>query len=962
MIPADGPALGRLTVQRPEGERTEHDLAGDVAPLGRAEDNAVVLPDLAVSRHHAQIARRDGAVVIVDLGSLNGTVVNGVRLAARQPFALRDGDRIEIGPFSLLYTAAGEAAAPEEEAPFRTTRLLPAASPTPDETAALPLPSGTMALPTAAAPQLLVWSGGRSAVFPLEGSVITIGRAEDNTIVIADPTVSRRHAEIRRTPAGWMLVDLGSGNGIYVHGQRIAEKLLRNNDSVRIGETVQLVFLAPQEEPPPARRDELPAVEVGSRGVITIGRDRANDLILSHPQVSRFHAKLERRGEQLVLIDLGSTNGTFLNGAPITEKALKEGDTIQIGPYTLTLADGTLAPVTAERGIRIDAVGLTRTVGRGVTILQPVTLTIKPREFVAIVGASGTGKSTLLDALCGFRPATAGRVFYNGIDLYQSYDAFRTSIGYVPQEDIIHRDLPLRRALRYAAELRLPRDTTPAEREGRIDEVLDDLGLTDRQTTPIARLSGGQRKRVSVAVELLTKPSLLFLDEPTSGLDPATETRMMRLLRELADQGRTLVLVTHATQNILLCDKVIFLAKGGYLAFLGTPQEALDFFGVQDFVDIYDVLEKEPAPGQYAERFRASPYFLRHLAEVAALDPEGVTGTARRRPPPSDHGISRFRQFSILLRRSLDLLWMNKRALAILLLQAPVIALLIGMVYGRAVFSERPLLLPPEQLVAARLPPPLSPVDWPRNCGLSDDEIAALPAALRSDDLKQPCGNAHNGMNVLFLLTVVSIWLGVSNAAKEIVKELPVYRRERMVSLKIAPYLAAKLALLVLITVVQAALLVGIVAALIPLPLSSLEARAGFFAAVLLTFFAATCLGLGVSALVSTNDEAGNLVPILLLPQIIFAGAIFPVREMGELARLIAAATLSKWSWEALGAIVDIPRIARAQGGQSLAILDENKWGRTFDIAVPHNLAVLALFALVLLLAAYVALRRKDSL
>jgi ABC-type multidrug transport system ATPase subunit/pSer/pThr/pTyr-binding forkhead associated (FHA) protein len=964
LISADEPALGRLTVYRPEGERSEHELVGDLATLGRAEDNTVILPDLAVSRHHAQIARRDGAVVVMDLGSLNGTLVNGVRLAARQPFALRGGDRLDIGPFSLRYTTAAATSAPEDADDPRQTLPLPrrqSAGRLSNAEEARQSSSGTVGVAPGSSPRLLVWVGGKSTVHALEPGVTTLGRSLDNTIVIPDPTVSRRHAEIRSTPEGWLLVDLGSGNGIYHHGQRIDEKVLQDNDAFRIGETTQIIFQAAPAPVPPL--DEAhPPVDLAGREVVTVGRDRANDVVLSHPQVSRVHAKLERRGEAFVLVDLGSTNGTFVNGRPVATKTLKDGDTIQIGPYSLALTDGKLASVTPVGRVRIDAIALTRTVGRGVRILQPVYLTIKPREFVAVVGPSGSGKSTLVDALCGFRPATSGRVLYNGIDLSDAFDAFRTSIGYVPQEDIIHRDLPLRQALRYAAELRLPRDTTPAEREARIDEVLQDLGLEDQQFTRIGRLSGGQRKRASIGVELLTKPNLFFLDEPTSGLDPSTETRMMRLLRELADQGRTLVLITHATQNILLCDKVVILANGGYVAFFGTPYEALDFFGVQDFVDIYEALDREPAPGWYAERYRVSPYAQLHLGEVVALDPDDLAGAARRRPRPADHGVSGLRQFGILTRRSLELLGRNPWALALLLLQAPVIALLIGVLYNRAVFSERPLLVPSEQLIAARVPPPLSPLDWPPNCGLSEDAIAALPEALRSDDLQQPCGNVHHGMNVLFLVAVVAIWLGVSNAAKEIVKELPIYRRERMVTLKIGPYLASKLVVLVGIAAIQTLLLLGIVASLITLPAPSIETPLGLVVTVFLTFVAATSLGLFISALVSTNDEAGNLVPIVLIPQIIFAGAIFPVREMGEAARVVANATLSKWSWEALGAIVAIPRIARAQGGQSLGVLDESKWGRTFDVAVPHNLAMLALFAVLLLVAASFALKRKDSL
>ncbi|MFN8533776.1 MAG: FHA domain-containing protein [Dehalococcoidia bacterium] len=993
-------SLGYLVVEGPDGQRREQPLAGEMATIGRSEDNEVILPDPAVSRHHAQFTEGGGQAVVLDLGSLNGTIVNGVRLAARQPFQLRSGDRIAIGPFTLTYDSPAsvtdevplvgqtrpaarptrpvippeEAGEPDKGDPATDDRLDEADLPNQfDEgfdNQPVPAPvqddedSGfhtIVAAPTAPA-RLMVWVNGESSVYPLGVGVTTIGRSLDNSIVVPDPTVSRQHAEIHSTPAGWELLDLGSGNGIYHHGHRIERKLLSDNDAFRIGEAVQIVFLdslvGAAVSPPP----DAPQIDLTGRDSLTIGRDRKNDLTLGHPQVSRFHARIERRDDDLVLVDLGATNGTFLNGKTITQAPLAEGDHLQIGPYSLTLVGGKLAPVSTEGNIRVDAIALTRTVGRGITILDRAYLTIKPREFVAVVGASGSGKSTLVDALCGFRPATSGTVLYNGLDLYQTFDAFRASIGYVPQDDIIHRDLPLRRALGYAAELRLPRDTTAEEREARIDEVLDEFGLRDREHTPINRLSGGQRKRVSIGVELLTKPSLFFLDEPTSGLDPATETRMMRLLRELADQGRTLVLITHATQNILLCDKVVFMARGGQIAFLGSPNEALDFFGVQEFVDIYDSLDKESAPGYYADRYQSSVYHRIHLGEVAGLDPRSLTEPARKRPKPADHGISRLRQFGVLTRRSFDILIANRKALAILLLQAPIVALLISLLYNRMVFSDRPLLVPVEQLLEARIPPPVSQLEWPKNCGLSGDEIARLPESLQSEERRQPCGNARNGMMLLFLISIVSIWLGTSNAAKEIVKELPIYRRERMVSLKIVPYLGSKLSVLVGVALLQTVMLLGIIGALIDVPTTGVGTPVGILVTTMVTFLAATILGLFVSAIVGTNDEAGNLVPILLIPQIIFAGAIFPFREMGDLARFIANFTFSKWSWEALGAIVDIPRIARAQGGQSLTLMDEGKWGRTFEITIQQNLAMLLLFSAVLLIASYVALKRKDSL
>ncbi|MCS7002677.1 MAG: ABC transporter permease, partial [Dehalococcoidia bacterium] len=276
-----------------------------------------------------------------------------------------------------------------------------------------------------------------------------------------------------------------------------------------------------------------------------------------------------------------------------------------------------------------------------------------------------------------------------------------------------------------------------------------------------------------------------------------------------------------------------------------------------------------------------------------------------------------------------------------------------------------PLLIPQEQLLAVFFQP--DPARWPPtgvppNCGLTDEQIQRLPAPLQRDALRQPCGNAQYGMILVFLLAVVAIWLGTSNAVKEIVKELPIYRRERMVSLKIVPYLLSKMTVLFALAALQTALLLGIVMAFVAFPIQSPLTVVGMFFVTFLTFVAAIMLGLFVSSLVGSNDEAGNLAPVLLIPQFIFAGAVFPLNEMGVFARYIAQAMFSKWSWEALNAIVDIQRVARAQGGPSLDLLDTARWGTAFTASPTVNVAVLVGMSVALFVASYVALRRKDSL
>ncbi|MEJ2740844.1 MAG: ATP-binding cassette domain-containing protein, partial [Dehalococcoidia bacterium] len=361
-------------------------------------------------------------------------------------------------------------------------------------------------------------------------------------------------------------------------------------------------------------------LDVRGRASLTIGRSHDNDIVLSHPAVSRKHALVTRKEPEgiYVIEDVGSMAGTFVNGSRVVQpRPLKRGDTIHIGPIKLTYTAEAFEKVDESSNLRVDAVHLNQFVSKNVNLLQDISLTIKPNEFVAIVGGSGSGKSTLLKALTGFVPASNGSVLINGDDLYSNFDAHRTQFGFVPQEDIIHKELTVYEALDYSARLRLPADTSAEDRKKRVNEVLATLDLTERKDLQIKKLSGGQLKRVSIGVELLTKPGFFCLDEATSGLDPGMESQIMRMLRRLSDQGCTILLVTHATQNVMLCDHVIFLTRGGYLAYFGPPDHALTYFGSSDFNSIYEKLEKEKSPAEWAEQYRSSETYRQYISARA---------------------------------------------------------------------------------------------------------------------------------------------------------------------------------------------------------------------------------------------------------------------------------------------------------------------------------------------------------
>ncbi len=811
-------------------------------------------------------------------------------------------------------------------------------------------------------PRLCVVSNDQKGrIYPL-GERLTVGRGINNDIVTADPRASRLHATVERAGpgAGWTLIDPGSTNGTFVNGQRAGRADLRDGDLIQIGDFTLIVELSDSvarrdeqhdgtmigvslgESPPGAIPDIL---DLRAQPIVTIGRDPGNGLTLDHPQISRYHARLELQQDgALRVTDLNSTNGTFVNGQQLRgTTAIGSGTTLAFGPYQLVYQHGQLIKGTEDGTVRIDCLHLSKTVAGGKVLLSDLTFSILPREFVCLVGGSGAGKSTLLDALSGVRPANGGEVRYNGADYYSRMDAYRSAIGYVPQDDIVPTELPVESALYYAAKLRLPPDTAESEVKVRVEEVMDDLGLTARRDVPIKNLSGGQRKRVSIGAELISKPTLFFLDEPTSGLDPGLEGRMMQLLRKLADQGRTVVLITHATQNVDLCDNIAFLAPGGHLAYYGPPKEALPYFGAEKFADIYTTIESESAMEIWPRRFAATPQFQQHVVSRLTAAGIGINGTvgatgalqaattAQSRPPASrrDSGV---RQFGILTRRYLETVTRDRtNLLTLLLVQAPLIALLITLAFRGDLFSTEPFV-----------------GDWSK------------------------------GRTLAFLLAMVAVWFGTSNAAREIVKEAAMYARERRINLHIAPYVASKFVVLLGISVLQNIVLLlpflftG--AGILRMPLLYISLVAGSIAGI--------AMGLVISAIAPNADRASILVPLALIPQIIFGG---PLISTGGnfVVQGISQLMVTKWTWRALGStlrIDDVPtqpvRLDGFDQNQIAQLTQQNtnpnitnrggelfytaQVGRDFNLIPPVYLFILALFIIVSLLLVAVFLRRKD--
>ena len=794
-----------------------------------------------------------------------------------------------------------------------------------------------------APPATLVVSRPRESdlTFPLTQQSVSIGRADTCDIVIDAPGVSRLHAIIVEQGGAYTLRDQGSTNGIYVAGQRVTEAPLGVGELVRIpdpyGNVVTLTVCpaggAGQNPTNGATQSALmaavPAGQLGppdgaraiqvdpGRAALTVGRDPGNDVVIDLPLVSRWHARIERQGDAFLVRDLGSTNGAWVNGRRVRgAQPLTAGDELRIGPALLAFGGASLVQPARPSSVRIDAVDLVRYIGRDGrnVILDNVSLSVLPQEFVAIVGGSGAGKSTLLHALCGATPAQAGRVLFNGQDFYRDPGPYSAMVGYVPQDDILHRELPVGRALDYAARLRLPPDTTPEERERRIDAVLADVKMGPQRHQPINKLSGGQRKRISIAVELLAQPSVLFLDEPTSGLDPGLDKTMMSLLQLLCDKGQTIVLVTHATENIHLCGLVAFVAGRGRLVYYGPPADAPAFFGVPAFSDIYSFFDQSPdTVEQQQGLFHQSAHYqanvLDRRSSLPASAPTAVTATPAAPLSKRQTRAAATRQWRILTQRYAELLWRDRVNLGLLLAQAPVVALLLTLVTPTDTYT------PPQ---------------------------------------------FGSTQQVLFMLTLAAIWFGTINAAREIVKERPVYLRERMVNLRVWPYVLSKFSVLAALSVVQALALLTIVS----IKTNQMPSQGILFptflemyVSLILTSLAGVAGGLLVSSMVSSADRAMSIVPVVLIAQVIFSGSVFDLLGGTKLFSFVA---ISHWCLAALGSTVDLngleARLPVPVGGWP-----KEMFGSPDAVHLLGYWVILIAFTGTLLVGTYASLRRRDA-
>ncbi len=706
--------------------------------------------------------------------------------------------------------------------------------------------------PAGVQPQWEIEIGGLRV--ELSDRAIVLGRDPGCDLPLADERVSWQHLRVEIADGAPLLTDLGSSNGTLLDGRRIDGEpvAVMREAIIQLGATrARLREIAAE---PSSARGGFRRVSARRRPV-RIGRAPDNDIVLDEPNVSWHHAEV-RPGAPPTLVDLGSRNGVRLGNQLLQGSgALDPGVAAGIGPFGLRCENGELIVADERGGLSLTARGVSVDLGER-TILHPTSLSVAPGEFVALIGPSGSGKTTLLKCLAGVALPTAGEVLVGSDPL----DLRRTEVGYVPQSDVVHDRLTVREALLYAARLRLPSDTRREEHVAAVEDVLTELRLTDHQRTSIGSLSGGQRKRVACGVELIGKPTMLLLDEPTSGLDPPLERRLMLTFRHLAEIGRGIVVVTHATSSLALCDTVAVMGAQGHLLFIGSPREGLEHFEVAAYDEIYNAVELGETPTATAE----VPVAPRPRSRGRLLS-----------------GRSLFKHTLALTSRYARTFGRDRRTVITLLGQAPIMALLI--------------------------------------CVLYPAHLLALPD-------HQPTRSAQ----FVFLLVTAALWLGLIDSCREIVKERSIILRELAAGVRLDAYLIAKSSLLFLLAAVQCMLLVGVATAIQPLH-AHLGAYLSLTGLLILTSWTTVALGLVVSTLARSVDQATSLIPLLLIPQLLFGGVLVAFARMGAAIKGLADLMVSRWAFAGAGhaiqmnvRLADAPQVAALSGfGTSFFSLDQ---------------------------------------
>jgi ABC transport system ATP-binding/permease protein len=878
-----------LVVRTRSAERTLH--GGSIYRIGRDPKSDIVVDDSRVSWRHGTLRADGDAWLLEDVGSTNGTFV-GVQRIDRIPIVgdcvVRlgnpdDGPVLRCMPRAAAAPSgagAPPAAGARRDGPVAAGPAAPA-PPKPAEAApAAAFEAAAAAAAPFAPPAAFEPAAPFEPVAPFEPAP-PFEPAAPLPQHAAPPQAPPPQAPPRQAPPRQAPPQQAPLRPAAAAAGAAAPAVARE--------------LLPSVDRRPTSRMPLPVK------ALRIGRIPDNDLVLPDLDVSRHHAELRKSPTGTYeIVDLGSHNGTFVNGRRVSSAVIGEDDIVSIGRSTFRLAGGELRQYVDEGLITFSAQDLVVRVGGGKVLLNHVSFPIPEKSLVGVIGPSGAGKSTLLGALTGMRPADTGTVLYDNRDLYRNYAELRYRIGLVPQESVLHTQLTARRALQYSAELRFPADTNAHERDARVDEVMHELGLIKHANTRADRLSGGQLKRVNVAQELLTKPSLLFLDEPTSGLDPGLDKSVMEQMRDLAHDGRTVIVVTHSVANLDTCDRLLVLVPGGKVAYYGPPDEGLKYFGLTGWAEVFQAFEREPDrdwAGEYAASKAHAQYVLgqRPKQEPGAQGRDDMPDAV---PQPS----GALRQLGTLTRRYIRVIASDRGYLIFTLLLPVILGVLIYYVGNE-------------------------------------------------QGLQGPPGLKSNGSTVLLMLVICDCLSGAALSVRELVKERAIYTRERAAGLSSGAYLSSKLLVLGVISIVQAFVLVLLGVATRKLPLTGSFLTHAPLAELLLAIaalcFTSMCLGLLVSALVSTSEKAMPFLVLLTMVQVILSGGVPVSLPFG-----LTAIAPARWGFGAVASTADLNNTSPIPGNSPDKLWDHTSTQWLTNMAITIGLGLL------FVLLTWISLRR----
>ncbi|SON58588.1 ABC transporter ATP-binding/permease protein [Mycobacterium simulans] len=816
-----------LTVRYAGAERTF--AAGHDVVIGRDLRADVRVADPLISRVHLLLRFDQGRWIAIDNGSLNGLYVHGHRVPVVD---IQDGQRVNIGN-------------PDGPAlDFEVGRHQGSAG-RPPQTTAMPIPprpSGPV--PTHGPPQTGAYGHGQppppsTARMPGAQPSGPQPRFPSGPQPVRPQTGPHQAPQIYRPPAG---ASPPSGPAISP-APPVAP---RGGTAAGNVATSMMKILRPGKGV-----GELPP------GSIKIGRADDNDIVIPEVLASRHHASLVPTPGGTEIRDNRSINGTFVNGTRVDSAMLHDGDVVTIGNIDLIFSNGTLSrreeTLLETRTGGLDVRGVTWTIEGNKTLLDNISLTARPGMLTAVIGPSGAGKSTFARLVAGYTHPTSGTVAFEGHNVHAEYASLRSRIGMVPQDDVVHGQLTVKQALMYAAELRLPPDTTKDDREQVVARVLEELEMSKHLETRVDKLSGGQRKRASVALELLTGPSLLILDEPTSGLDPALDRQVMTMLRQLADAGRVVLVVTHSLTYLDVCDQVLLLAPGGKTAFCGPPSQIGPAMGTTNWADIFSTVADDPDGAK-----------ARYLAQTGPPPPAPPPEQPAELGDPSHTSL--FRQFSTIGRRQLRLI-ISDRGYFIFLALLPFIMGSLSM-------------------------------SVPGDVGFG---------------FPNPMGNAPNEPGqILVLLNVGAVFMGTALTIRDLIGERAIFRREQAVGLSTSAYLCAKVCVYTVFAVVQSAIVTIIVLVgkggptqgAVALGKPGLE----LFVDVAATCVASAMLGLALSAIAKSNEQIMPLLVVAVMSQLVFSGGMIPVTGRMGLDQM-SWATPARWGFAASASTVDLIKL-----------------------------------------------------